>query len=841
MKNLLKLSQSRLAFEAKAALVFLSLVPLGQIRQEWRPGEERRAVMGEYETIGKPLPRIDGFDKVTGQAKFTVDMVMPGMLHGKFLRSPHPHARILSINAEKAKKLPGVKGIMTRDDVAGIRYAFVDSPRYPADQTPLAVDKVRYIGDEVAAVAAIDLETAEEAIRLIDVDYEILPPVFNPEEAMKAQAPDIHESSDYKDKTEWEEWGVRRDKRPAGYWKDAKNLSGRTSVAFGDIEQGFAQSDYVREDRFETQITAHCAMEPHAALAYVDPSGKVNMYVSSMGIFYKRYLLAKALGLPISQVRILKSYVGGAFGGKIDLFPYEFCAAYLARITGKPVRFELEREEVFSCTRQRHPTIIQIKTGVKRDGTLMAQEVKFIADNGGYRGSGAIVVFLGHSFSIPVYSIPNYRYEGYAVYTNNPVRGPQRAHGAPQIRFAVDSQIEMIAADLNLDPLDIMLKNARKKGDVLPNGDVLRSCGLPECLERAAQTAGWKEWRGDRRRRTERWASGSRYKKGMGVSACAMFCGSPFYPFASAAIVKLHDDGNATLFTGATEMGQGVETTMAQIVAQELGLALQDIHVVSGDTELCPVDFGQFLSAGAFVTGNAVRLAGSDARSQLLKMAAEMLEANESDLVAQRKKVYVSGSPEKSLTYAEVIQKSIRKNNGDPIIGKGHIKASQTVEFYPSLAKARGPYTDAYSFAVQLAEVEVDTLTGRIKLLKTVTSHDCGFPLNEAIVEGQIHGNASMGMGQALGEEVILDQGQVQNPSFLNYAAPLAPETPIIINQEVRTVDPGGPYGAKEVGEGPISGMLAAVANAVYDAIGIRFNKLPITPEMVLEALQNKV
>ena len=294
----------------------------------------------------------------------------------------------------------------------------------------------------------------------------------------------------------------------------------------------------------------------------------------------------------------------------------------------------------------------------------MAQEVKFIADNGGYRGSGAIVVFLGHAFSIPVYSIPNYRYEGYAVYTNSPVRGPQRAHGAPQIRFAVDSQIEMIAADLGLDPLEIMLKNARKQGDVLPNGDVLKSCGLSECLEKAAQTAGWKDWRGDQNRRTHQWASKSRYKKGIGMSACSMFCGSPFYPFASAALVKLHDDGGATVFTGATEMGQGVETTMAQIAAQELGLSLDDIHVISGDTELCPIDFGQFLSAGAFVTGNAVKLAASDARSQLLNMAAEMLEANESDLVAQGKKIYVSGSPEKSLTYAEVIQKNVQKNNG---------------------------------------------------------------------------------------------------------------------------------------------------------------------------------
>ncbi len=793
--------------------------------------------MEEYEIIGKPLPRIDGIEKATGQAKFTVDMVMPGMLHGKFLRSPHPHAKILSINTEKAKRLTGVKAVLTHSDLAGIRYAFVDTPRYPADETPLAVDRVRYIGDEVAAVAAVDTDTAEEAIRLIEVDYKPLTPVFGPEEAMKPGSPDIHEPFELKSNTEWEDWGVRRDKRSLD-WRDAKNLSGRTSVAFGDPEKGFAQSDYVRQDRFETKATAHCALEPHAALAFFDLSGKLNMYLSSMGIFYKRFILAKALGLSIGQVRIHKTYVGGAFGGKIDLFPYEFCAAFLSRMTGKPVRFELDREEVFTCTRQRHPTIIHIKTGVKRDGSILAQQVKFIADNGAYRGSGSIVVYLGHAFSIPVYSIPNYRYEGYAVYTNNPIRGPQRAHGSPQIRFAVDSQIQMIAEELGLDPLEMMLKNARQKGDILPNGDVLKSCGLSECLERAAQTSGWKEWREDRKRRMNERRSSSRYKKGMGISACSMFSGAPFYPFASAAIVKLHDDGSATLYTGATEMGQGSDTTMAQVAAQELGLQLKDIKIISGDTELCPIDHGQFLSGGAFVTGNAVRLAASDAKSQLFRMAAEILGAEESDLVTKEKKIYARGNPGKSISYAEVIQLTIQRNNGDPVIGKGNMKAVQSTDFYPSLATTKGHLTDAYGYAVQVAEVKVDTLTGQIKVIKTVTFHDCGYPLNRSIVEGQVHGNVSMGMGQALWEEIALEKGQIQNPTFLDYRAPLATETPTMISEMVETLDPGGPYGAKEVGEGSISGMLGAIANAVYDAIGIRFTKLPITPEKVLETLE---
>jgi 4-hydroxybenzoyl-CoA reductase subunit alpha len=318
-----------------------------------------------------------------------------------------------------------------------------------------------------------------------------------------------------------------------------------------------------------------------------------------------------------------------------------------------------------------------------------------------------------------------------------------------------------------------------------------------------------------------------------------MFTGAPFYPFASAAIIKLHDDGSATLYTGATEMGQGTETTMAQVAAQELGLELKDIHVISGDTELCPIDLGQFLSAGAFVTGNAVKLAASDVKSQLFKMAAEMLGVEESDLVTKEKKIYARGAPDKTISYAEVIHLTIQRNNGDPIIGKGSTKPTQSAEFYPSLAKAKGHFTDAYGFAVQVAEVEVDTLTGQIKVTKTVTLDDCGFPLNRSIVEGQVHGNVSMGMGQALWEEIVLEKGQIQNPSFLDYRAPLATETPSMISEMVETPDPGGPYGAKEVGEGPIAGMLGAIANAVYDAIGIHFTKLPITPEKVLEALSS--
>jgi len=786
--------------------------------------------MEEYSVVGKGLPRVDTVAKATGQAKFAEDVFLPNMLWGKILRSPYPHARILGINTSQAEKLPGVKAIITGQDVASIRYAFVDTPRYPADEYPLAVDKVRYIGDGVAAVAAVDEATAEEALNLIQVEYEVLPAVFDPEEAMKPEAPVIHEE-EYAGTSVWEEWigPARRRKSSKSTYN---NVAGETHVTTGDVEEGFSQSDYIREDRFETQVTAHCALEPHVMVAQYESSGKLNVWLSGQSIFYKRYMLAKALDMPISQVRIHKTYVGGAFGGKIDLFPYEFCAAFLSRKTGRPVKISLTREEVMVTTRLNHPMILELKTGVKRDGTIMAQQIKVIDDTGAYRGSGPVIVFLAHAFNVPIYRVPNIKYDGYAVYTNNPVKGPQRAHGAPQIRFAMDSQLDMIAEDLGLDPVEMMLKNARHKGDVLPNGDVLESCGLSQCIERVAKESGWESKR--------RQPGTGRVRRGVGISVCSMFPGAPFYPFASAAALKLHDDGGVTLFTGASEMGQGAETTMAQIAAEDLGICLDDVRVVSGDTELTPIDLGNFLSGGALVTGNAVRMAAEEAKKQLFEVVSDILNAPPSELVAKDKRIYVKGQPERGVSFAEAVRASILQKGGNPVIGRGYFKPLPDTNRYPSLATAKGRFTPAYGYAAHVAEVEVDTLTGEVRVANLTAYHDCGFPLNRLIVEGQIDGNVSMGIGQALKEEVLFQEGQVFNPSLLEYLMPTSLETPQMKRGEIVTNEPKGPFGAKEVGEGAIAGVLAAVANAVYDAVGVRIKSLPITSEKVLDALGRK-
>ncbi|MFQ5610561.1 MAG: xanthine dehydrogenase family protein molybdopterin-binding subunit [Anaerolineae bacterium] len=790
----------------------------------------------ELKVVGKPLPRVDGYAKVTGQAEFTVDVNLPGMLHGKILRSPHPHARILNIDTSAAERLPGVKAVITGRDTADMRYAFVDTPRYPADEYPLAQDKVRYIGDEVAAVAAVDLETAQEALDLIQVDYEILPAVFDPFEAMKPEAPAIHETQ-YEGTSIWEEWGAKKTRRSQAN-ETVNNVSGRTVITYGDADEAFASADYIREDHFETSSTAHCALEPHAAVAHVDPNGQLHLWLSSMGIYYKRYVIAKVLKMPTSQVRLHKVYVGGAFGGKMDVFPYEICTAILAQKSGRPVKIELTREEVFTTTRIRFPTYIDIKTGVTRDGRILAQHIRTVVNNGAFMGTGPVVVFLFHGWTAPVYRVSNMNYEGVSVWTNIPVGGPQRGHGAPQIRFAIDSQLDMIAEDLGLDPAEMMLKNVRRIGDVLPNGDVLKSCGLTDCIKQAVAVSGWKEKRGKPGSNRAERGQGTK-RRGVGISTTTMISGAPYYPFASAGIVQLDDDGAATLISGVVEMGQGAETTLAMVVAEVLGLRLEDIRIVSGDSEQTPVDMGSFLSGGALVTGDAIRLAAEDARKQLLEIASERLDAMVEELELSDGRVCVQGRPDRCMTIGEVVRYSI-KENGQPIIGRGFRKILTAAEHYPSLAKGTGRWTDAYGFNAQVAEVEVDTETGQVTLIRATTFHDCGQPLNPQIVEGQVCGCVSTGQGQALTEQLILENGRVLNPSFADYRLPITLDTPDTAGDAVDSYEPAGPFGAKEVGEGVLAQTLAAIANAVYDAVGVRITSLPITPEKVLAALEEK-
>jgi 4-hydroxybenzoyl-CoA reductase subunit alpha len=767
--------------------------------------------------VGQRIPRKDGPEKVTGRAIYTGDIHLSGMLVGRILRSPHPHARILNIDTSRAEQLNGVKAVITARDTAGIKHGFVETPRYPPDQYPLAKDRVRFVGEEIAAVAATDPYIAEEALSLIRVDYEPLPAIFDPEAAMQPGAPEIHATHP-------------KVKEPF------VNIAGKTETGWGDVESAFAQADYVREDRFESHLRTHGYLEPQVTVASYEPGGKLNVWTSSMGPFLKRAKLARTLGLPFSAVRVQKAWVGGAFGGKIDLFSHEFCAALLSIKTGRPVKVEASREEIFAAYRHGQPLIVEVKTGVKKDGTLMAQQLRLINNCGGYRGSGVVVIFLSWGFTMVPYRLPNLKYEGYAVYTNNPVRAPQRGHGAPQLRFAVESQMDMIAEELGIDPVEIRLKNARVSGEQLPNGDNVHNCGLIDCIQKAAEHTQFRQKYGVKRKRH---LADNHIRGGIGIGVSAYFGGSLIYPNSSSVTVKMNDDGTATLLTGALDLGQGAETVLCQIVAEELKIPVEEIQVLAADTDTTPVDIGSWISGNTYVTGNATRMAGTEVRKKLLELAAEEMEANVADLALGGKYVFVAGSPERKLSYRELIALSVQKHRGDPVRGEGHWRTMRDEPFHPSLATTKGRWSENYAVDAQVAEVEVDTETGIVRLVRAVTAHDCGFPINPLLVEGQIDGQVSMALGHAFMEEVLMENGRTLNPNWLEYRMPTIHEVAVsehidVITEQYKT---GQPYRTKEVGEGYVSAILAAIANAIYDAVGVRLHSTPFTPERILRGL----
>jgi CO/xanthine dehydrogenase Mo-binding subunit len=773
--------------------------------------------MGKLDYVGKRVLRKDGPDKVTGRAIYTVDLHMRNMLVGRILRSPHPHARILNIDTSQARSLPGVKAVITSQDTLGIKHGFVETPRYPPDQYPLAMDRVRYVGEEVAAVAATDPYAAEEALNLISVDYEPLPAVFDPIEAMQQGAPEIHPTHP-------------KVKEPLN------NIGGKTETSWGDIDAGFAQSDYLREDRFESHLRTHGYLEPQATVASFEPDGKLNIWTSSQGPFIKRAKLARTLGLPFSAVRVQKAYVGGAFGGKIDLFSHEFCAALLSMKAGRPVKIVATREEIFSAYRHGQPLIVEVKTGVKKDGTLVAQQFRIINNCGAYRGSGVVVIFLSWGFAMVPYRVPHFKYEGYAVYTNNPVRAPQRGHGAPQLRFAVESQLDIIAEELGIDPIEIRLKNARHSGEELPNRDNVHHCGLRDCIKVIGEHTRFRE----KRLQNQSCASPKGHlRRGIGIGVSTYFSGSLVYPNSSSVVVKMNDDGTLTLLTGSMDIGQGAETIHAQITAEELKVPVEDIQVIAADTETTPVDIGSWISGNAYVSGNATRLAATEVRKKLLDLAADELEANVEDLVLENKRVYVAGSPDRGITYQQLVSASIQKRRGDPIIGEGHWRTMRDEPLHPSLATTKGRWSENYAFDAQVAEVEVDVETGQGRLIRAVTAHDCGFPINPLLVEGQIDGQVSMALGHAFLEEVMMKDGRTLNPNWLDYRMPCIHNIALSEHLDVITesYEVGKPFRTKEVGEGYVSAILAAIGNAIYNAVGVRLYSTPFTPEKILQGL----
>ncbi len=755
----------------------------------------------ELVVVGNRIPMLDATAKVKGSAQFTDDLILPGMLYGKILRSPLPHARILHIDTSRAERLPGLKGVMTGQDIPDRTYGIVPRAK---DEYALAKDKVRYIGDEVAAVCAIDPEISEEALDLIEVEYEELPSVFDPLEAKKEGAPVIHD-------------GVKN------------NTSFSIRKEFGDVEKAFAECDSIFEDTFYSQAVNHAPLEPHGALADYDPQrGELTIWSSTQIPFFLRRNLSSTLLIPESKVRVIKPKVGGGFGGKIDMFAKDFCASWFAIHLGKPVKFVYEREEVFIATRQRHPMYITVKTGMKKDGMILAQQFSAHADGGAYNSTAPTMIALSCYFLMIPYRVPNLVYEGYHVYTNKPVGGAMRGHGIPQARFAVERQLDMIAERINIDPAEIRIKNSIHAGEPHPAKFIINTCGFSDCVKQAADAVGWKKKRGK-----------LPFGRGVGLAGASFPSGvSNMSHISSGAVVQMGRDGAVNVLSGAADIGQGAETVISQIVAEELGVPIGDIRITAADTGITPLDPGTFGSGVTVRAGNAARLAAISVKKKLFQFVADGLDADVEDLVAKDGRISVKGSPEMGMALSDALKAYQYADLPMPIVGRGSWMAPATEP--TTLFEEDGNFSPSYSFMTQAAEVEVDPETGRVRLLKMVTAHDCGKAINPMLVEGQLEGSVVGGMGQALYEEVVFEKGRVMNPSFLDYGFPTTMEMPEIEAIEVETYDPIGPFGAKEAGEGTQLSPSPAIVNAIYDAIGVDFKELPVTPEKILEALEEK-
>jgi 4-hydroxybenzoyl-CoA reductase subunit alpha len=757
----------------------------------------------DYSIIGKRVPPIDGKAKATGEAKFTIDIQLPGMLYGKILRSIYPHARIINIDTEKAKRLRGVRAVITGRDVPKVKFGVFPHRPQTHDQYGLAIEKVRYIGEEVAAVAAVDEWIAQEALELISVDYEELPGVFDPEEAMEPGAPLIHENVE-------------------------KNASFITGFHFGDVDQGFKEAYYIQEDKFSTQQVTHCALEVHASIGYWDQSGKITVWSSTQSPFKIAHTLSYVLGITLNNIRVIKPFVGGGFGGKADsLFPIDLCAVLLSKKAGRPVKIVNTREEEFSTTRRRHPFIITLKTGVKRDGTLVAIDCKVIADGGAYNSFGPGIVLQAGMQIFRLYRVPNIRYGAHRVYTNKFTSGAMRGFGNLQMGFAVESQLDMIAEYLGIDPLEIRLRNGHHSGDVLSNKGRIISCALDKCILITSEKESWKE-------RVIKMPK----DRGMGMSCWVFVVGARSFPYdSSAAIIKVFEDGTVTLITGASDIGQGANTTFAQIVAEELGIGVDDIAVVSGDTEITPWDLGTHASRVTFISGNAIKAAAEDVKKQIFSVVAEELEANVSDLILKDRSIYVIGSPERRMAFSQAVKASLSPKKGEHIIGRGNYNPN-TVALNPITLE--GHNTPTYAFGAQIVEVKVDRVTGQVDVIRMGEAIDCGIAINPMNVEGQLEGATICGLGQALYENLIMEKGLVMNPSFLEYKVPTALDVSRLKITLVEDPDPEGPFGAKGMAEGCLIAIAPAIANAIYHAVGVRITELPITPEKILKGIEEK-
>ena len=764
--------------------------------------------------VGQSEARVDGVRKVTGFSRYTDDLKLAGMLFAKIKKSPYPHAKILKIDTSKAEKLPGVKVIITGKDVP-VRVGL-----YLEDKTFLAIDKVRFIGEPVAAVAAESEEIAEEAVSLIEVDYEELPAVFDPLEGIKPDAPLIHED--------------------LGSYKHASiilpvkgtNISNHYKIRKGDAEKGFKEADFVFENEFYVPPIQHSAIENHCAIAQVDPEGKITVWAGCQSPYAVRRTLATAFNIPLNKIRVISPAIGGGFGGKAGTTLEGIVIPLAQKVNYRPVKLNFKREDIFVNTFVRQGMYAKIKTGVKKNGRIVAEENKFYWDGGAYTEYGVNIARAGGYASTGPYDIPNVKADSICVYTNHPAGGPYRGFGMSEIHFAIEQNLDIVAHRIGMDAVEIRRKNALKDGSATVTGQVLENVGLLQCLEKVTEDIKW-----DKR---EKKVSKTKYR-GKGI-ACMYKAPSMPNNVASSAIVKINEDGTVNLLVTAMDLGQGSDTALTQIAAEVLTVPVSKISIVTGDTDCTPYEWQTVASRTTYCCGNSIIRAAEDAKSQMIKLASLKFDIPESELEIRDEQIISKINPDRKVKIADLAMGLTMPDGSGihgPIIGRGAFIPPEVKDTDKETGQGEKPVA-FWTFGVQAAEVEVDIETGEVKVLKVAAAYDAGKAINPDLICAQIEGGIVQGLGSALLEEMKIKEGKVLNPSFVDYKIPAIGDTPEMKISIVEVPEPTGPWGARGIAEPCMVPTAPAIANAVFDAIGCRINSLPITAEKVLKAIKSK-
>ena len=764
----------------------------------------------QFTVVGQPLPKIDAWAKVTGETKYADDLVLPRLAHAKLLRSPHAHASIRSIDTARACALPGVYAVITGADLPPVKFGILPVSQ---DEEALCRDKVRLVGDAVAAVAAVDEETAERACELIDVVYEPLPALMSIEDSLAHPEVRIHE------------------------YGDGPNVHKSVALQFGDVEAAFARAHLVREDVFFFEGNTHLPMEQHAAVAQWGPDGKLTLWSSTQTPHYVHRLLAKILDVPAAHIRVIATPVGGGFGGKLDPFAHEIAACKLSQLTGRPVKITLTREEVFYVHRGRHPVLMWLKTGFTREGDITGCHLRTWLDGGAYGSYGVASTFYTGVINPVTYKMPVYKFEGARIFTNKPPCGPKRGHGTPQPRFALECQLDKAAEQLGLDPADMRRRILVDPFTKTANHLTVTTIGLGECIDKVVEASGWRnKWRGWAPRQAR--ASSKRRGVGIGCSAYMTGAGTAIYWNSmphSGVIVRADRSGGVAVLCGATDIGQGSDSILAYLPAEVLGIDPKDIRVHPADTDLTPVDLGSYSSRVTLMCGIAAIQAAERLKAVIARAVAAKLETSPDRLVFRDRRVGVADDWDKAVSFPDAV--ALAESMHGVLAFAGSYAPPKRAGKYKGGGVGPSP---CYSYSASVVELTVDVETGEIELHDVWIAHDIGRALNPLLVEGQVEGSVYMGIGEALMEAQVFRKGVHKTPSMLDYKSPTTLETPEIHTILVETDDPEGPFGAKEAGQGPLLPVIPAIANAVYDAVGVRIDETPITPEKILRALELK-